>query len=79
MSHQIVKSLFLLKGLNFSTPCKKLGYADYLLQFELFFGDICNLYILSNEDFDFNKAKTKKAALSSYRSYNSNVPESLSK
>ena len=29
------KSL-LTKGLNFSTPCKKLDYADYLVQFELF-------------------------------------------
>ena len=29
------KSL-LTKGLNFSIPCKKLDYADYLVQFELF-------------------------------------------
>ena len=55
MSYQIVKSL--TKGLNFSIPCKKLDYADYLVQFELFFRDIRNSEILSNED--FVKAKTK--------------------
>ena len=33
------KSL-LTKGLNFSIPCKKLRYADYLAQFDLFFRDI---------------------------------------
>ena len=32
---------------------------------------------MSNEDLDFVKAKTKEAALSSYRSYN-NVPQNLS-
>ena len=72
------KSL-LTKGLNFSIPCKKLDGADYLVQFELFFRDICNLDILSNEDLDFVKAKTKEAALSSYRSYNNNVHQNLSK
>ena len=72
------KSL-LTKGLNFSIPCKKLDYADYLVHFELFFRDIRNLDILSNEDLDFVKAKTKEAALSSYRSYNNNVPQNLSK
>ena len=25
-----------VKGLNFSIPCKKLDYADYVVQFELF-------------------------------------------
>ena len=69
----------LTKGLNLSIPCKKLDYADYLVQFELFFKDIRNLDILSNEDLDFVKAKTKEAALSSYRSYNNNVPQNLSK
>ena len=37
-----------------------------------------NLEILSNEDLNFVKAKTKEAALSSYRTYNSNVPQNLS-
>ena len=50
---------------------------DYLVRFELFFRDIRNLDILSNEDLDFLKAKTKEAALSSYRSYNNNVPQNL--
>ena len=52
---------------------------DYLVQFELFFRDILYLDILSNEDLDFVKAKTKEAAISSYRSYNNNVPQNLSK
>ena len=34
---------------------------------------------MSNEDLDFVKAKTKEAALSSYRSYNNTVPQNLSK
>ena len=69
----------LTKGLNFSIPCKELDYADYLVQSQLFFRDILNLDILSNEDLDFVKAKTKEAALSSYRSYNNNIPQNLSK
>ena len=39
---------------------------QYNLNF--FFRDIRNLDIWSNEDLDFVKAKTKEAALSSYRS-----------
>ena len=54
-----------------------LDYADYLVQFELFFRDIRDLDILSNEDLYFVKAKTKKAALSSYRSYSNNLPQNL--
>ena len=68
------KSL-LTKGLYFSIPCKKLYDVDYLVQFELFFRDIHNLEILSNEDLDFVKAKTKETVLSSYRSYNNNVAQ----
>ena len=64
---------------TFSILCKKLDYADYLVHFELFFRDISNLDILSNEGLDFVKAKTKEAAISSYRSYNNNVPQNLSK
>ena len=70
---------FLTEGLNFSVTCKKLAYVDYLVQFELFFRDILYLDILSNEDLDFVKAKTTEAAISSYRSYNNNVPQNLSK
>ena len=72
------KSL-LTKGLSFSIPCKKLDYADCQVHFELFLTDIRNLDILSSEDLDFVKAKTKQTALSSYRSYNNNLPQSLSK
>ena len=69
----------LAKGLNFSLPPKHLDYADYLANFELFYRNICNLGILPNEDLDFVKTKIKEAALSSYRNYNNNVPQHLSK
>ena len=73
------EKFLLTKSLNFSIPGKKSDYVDYLLQFELFFRDILNLDILSNEELDFVKAKTKEEALSSYGSFNNNVPENLSK
>ena len=60
-------------------PCKKLDYANNLVQFELFFRDIRNLSILSNEDFGFVKAKIKEAALSSYRTHNNNMHQNLCK
>ena len=50
----------LVKGLNFCLPPKQLKYADYLVHFELFYRDIRNLEILSNEDLDFVKTKTKE-------------------
>ena len=68
----------LVKGLNFSLPPKYLDYADYLANFELFYRNIRNLGILSNEDLDFVK-RTKEAALSSYPNYNNNAPQHLSK
>ena len=64
----------LAEGLNFSLPPKYLDYADHFLNFELFYRNIRNLSILSNEDLDFLKTRTKEAALSSYRNYNNNVP-----
>ena len=70
---------FLTERLNFSIPCIKLDYADYLVQFELFFKDIRNLDILSKEELGFVKAKTEEAELSSYRTFNNNVPQNLSK
>ena len=69
----------LAKALNFSLPFKHLDYTDYLVNFELFYRNIRNLGILSNEDVDFVKTRTKEAALSSYRNYNNNVPQHLSK
>ena len=69
----------LAKGLNFSLPSKYLDYADYLVTFELFYRNICNLGILSNQDLDFVKTRTKETVPSSYRNYNNNVPQHLSK
>ena len=48
MFFQISKSHFLTEGLNFSIPCKKLDYVDYLVNFELSSKDERNLDILSN-------------------------------
>ena len=56
-----------------------MDYADCLVNFEFFYRNICNLDILSNEHLDFVKTRTKEAALSSYRNYNKNVPQHLSK
>ena len=57
------KKRLLAKGLNFSLPPKYLDYADYLVNFEVFSRNICNLGILSNEDQDFVKARTKVRTL----------------
>ena len=54
---------------------KKLNHADYLVNFELFYKDNGNLQVLSIEDLDFIKSKTK----SSLSTYNNNVSELLSK
>ena len=56
-----------------------LDYADYLANFKLFYRSIRNLGILPNEDLDFVKTRIKEAALSTYRNYNNNVPQHLSK
>ena len=69
----------LAKGLNFSLPPKYLDYADYLVNFELFYKNICSLGILPNEDLDFVKIRTKEAALSFCRNYNNNVAQHFSK
>ena len=65
--------------MNFCLPPKQLKYSDYLVHFELFYRDICNLEILSNEDLDFVKTKTKEAALSSIRQHNKNPQQNLFK
>ena len=67
------------KRLNFCLPPKQLKYANYLVHFELFYRDIRNLEILSNEDLDFVKTNTKETALSSFRQYNKNPQLNLSK
>ena len=68
-------------GFGLST-CKRpsrLKYADYLVHFELFNRDIRNLEILSSENLDFVKTKTKGTALSTFRQYNKNPLQNLSK
>ena len=70
------KSL-LQKGLNLTIRPKKLNHADYLVNLELFYGDICNLQVLSREDLDFTKTKSKDMALFSFCTYNNNVPQHL--
>ena len=72
------KSL-LQKGFNFSIPSKNLNQVDYLVNFELFYRDIPNRQVLSAEDLDFINAKTKDIALSSFCTYNNNMPQHLSK
>ena len=62
-----IEKKLLAKGLNFCLPPKQLKYADYLVHSELFYRDIRKLEILSNEDLDFVKTKTKETALSSFR------------
>ena len=59
------------KRFNFILPPK---YLDYAVNFELFYRNICNLGILSNEDLDFVKTRTKEAALFSYQNFNNKVP-----
>ena len=48
-------------------PPKYLIYTDYLVNFELFYKNIRNLDILSDEGIDFVKTRTKETSLSSYR------------
>ena len=50
-----------------------------MVHFELFYRDIRNLEILSIEGLDFMKTKTKETALSSFRQYNKNTQQNLSK
>ena len=68
----------LAKGLNFCLAPKYLDYAEYLVNFELLQKNIHSLGILSNEDLDFVKTRTKDAALSCYRNYNNNLPRYFS-
>ena len=52
-----VEKTFLLKVLNFSILPKHGNHVDYLVNFKLFYRDICDLEIVSEEDLDFVKAK----------------------
>ena len=79
MLQLLAEKSLLQKGLNFSILLKKLHHADYLVHFELFYRYICNLQVVSTEDLDFIKTKTKDIALSSFHTYNNNEPQHLSK
>ena len=59
-----IEKKLLKKGLNFYLPPQQLKYADYLVHFEFFYRNIRNLEILSKEDLDFVKTKTKEVAQS---------------
>ena len=69
----------LAKGLNFCLAPKQLNYADYLVHFELFYRNIGNLEVLSNEGLDFGRTKTKETALSSFRQYNKSPQQNFLK
>ena len=45
----------------------------------MLYTDISNLEIFSNEDLEFVKTKTKETSLSSFRQYNKNQQQNLSK
>ena len=60
------------KGLNFYLSSKQFKYADYLVHFELFYRDICNLKILSNKHIYFVKTNNKETALLTFRQYKKN-------
>ena len=63
-----MEASLLLKCLNFIILSKKLNHADYPSSFEFFYRVIRrNLQVLSTEDLDFIKTKTKGIALSSFR------------
>ena len=49
------------------------------MDFEIFYRNIRNLEVLSNNDLDFVKTTTKETALSSFRLYNKSPQQSLSK
>ena len=74
-----VEKKLLTKGLNFCLSPKQLKYANYLVHFELFYRGIGNLEIFPNADLHFVKTKTKETALLSFRQYNKNPQQNLSK
>ena len=76
------KSL-LCKGLRFALPPKKIDYADFSLQFELFYRDTLQ-FNLPSEKRDLLKTKLKDICFSTLNSYNfdkvdTNLTESESK
>ena len=53
----------LAKSFNFCLPPKQHKCADYLVNFESLYRDLCNLEIMSNEDLDFVQTNTKETSL----------------
>lgn len=69
----------LVKNFNFCLQPRYLHWADYFINFELFFTTVFNIGIFSNGSLNFVKARTKEVAHSCYRIYNNNVLQPLSK
>ena len=69
----------LVKNVNFCLPPRYLHWADYLINFELFFTTVFDIGIFSNGSLNFLKARTKEVAHSCYRIYNNNVLQPLCK
>ena len=62
-----------------SIPPKKLNHADYLVSFKLFNTNIPKLQVLSTKALNFINTKPEDIALSSFHTFNNNVPQHLSK
>ena len=58
------------KGLNFSVKPNLIEYSEFLLPFELLFGDV-NQENLCSEELSFMKARLLDTALSSYERFSS--------
>ena len=69
----------LAKGFNCFLLPEQLNYADFLVYLDLFYINIFNLEILSEEEINFVKTKTKETVLSSFRQYNKTLQLNLSK
>ena len=79
MNYLILKRSSLQKVWTFCLAPKELNYADYLVHFDLFYKNISNLEVLPNQDLDFVKITTNETELSSFRQYNKNPQQNLSK
>ena len=60
--------------LSFLLPPKNLRYSDYLVNFELFYRNIDNLKMFSQDNLDYIKTKMKDLALMFFLNYSGNIP-----
>ena len=67
-----------MKGFKFSVPPEKPNYADYLVNFELYYRSIYNLDSMTKSNLDLGKTKIEDTALTSFCNYNANLPHNLS-